>query len=498
MNKKIKIVTILMSIALLGIIGFQIFWISNFYKQNLERFEKDVNYILYTSLNKEKLHRIKSFREGSGSIAVISGSYNSGIIKNINNDSTEISVSTNSANPNKLENYNQRIIIDQANVSSEFRFDIKSDESFNYIIEEVFTLQPSISRQINYHDLDSIYKKELKMRDIDIPFIMGIWNPMIQSFIYLNDENPNLEKLTKGIIGNINTGDFLNQHVLMNYFPSKSKYMVKKLGGVFFASLLMILITLGSFVFALSTIISQRRLSEIKNDFINNMTHELKTPISTVSLAIEALQNFDVLKDKKRTRQYLDISKNENARLGMMVEKVLKISAFEKKEIKLNFEKTDIHHLIHTITENVEVQINNKGGILNLDLSAGNYYIEADQVHITNVIYNLVDNAIKYSLTEPEITVFTKDADNSIMIAVQDRGIGIASQQQKRIFDKFYRVPTGNVHNVKGYGLGLSYVADIIKKHNGSIKLESEPKKGSLFKIFIPLSRPELKNGKLN
>ena len=255
----------------------------------------------------------------------------------------------------------------------------------------------------------------------------------------------------------------------------------------------MILITLGSFGFALYTIFNQKRLSEMKNDFIGNMTHELKTPISTVSLAIEALQNFDVLNNKKRTQQYLDISKNETARLGMMVDKVLKISAFEKKEIKLNFEITDTHQLIQQITENVEILINNKGGHLHLDLSAEKYQIEADQIHLTNVIYNLIDNAIKYSLEKPEITVFTKDSGNQLMMAVQDRGIGIAGNQQKRIYDKFYRVHTGNVHNVKGYGLGLSYVADIVKKHNGTIKLESEPDKGSLFKIFFPTIREKPK-----
>ncbi len=526
MKKNIKIVTILMSIALIGIIGFQAFWIRDSYRKNLVRFDKDVKRALVSSINMEKTIRYlasrpnvyikyngnlpvflvdstgvienKSNQQSSQDNYVITGEYSADGLAYYNKDSTKVTMVESVKEWSIKDNSGGKIFFDQTQTIAELRVDIEGERVYNYLYEKIITPNAPIYSQVNYSHLDSIYRQELDRLDINTPFVMGSWNTHSQSFDYINNEEANLKSLIKGYSVYINPDDFLNSEVLLTNFPGKTGFIVKKLGGTLFASLLMILITLGSFGFALYTIFNQKRLSEIKNDFIGNMTHELKTPISTVSLAIEALQNFDVLKDKKRTKQYLDISNNENARLGMMVEKVLKISAFEKKEIKLSFESTDTHHLIQQITKNVEVQINNKGGHLYLDLSSENFYIEADQVHLTNVIYNLIDNAIKYSPEKPEITVFTKDHGHNLMIGVQDRGIGIASHHQKKIYDKFYRVPTGNVHNIKGYGLGLSYVADIVKKHNGVIKLESEPGKGSLFKIFLPLLREKQKNLKLS
>ena len=515
MKKNIKFVIILMSFALIGIIGFQIFWVKNSYKQNTERFDKDVKNALAVSLNKEKTQRYFNssskfivkynsnlpyiltdssvqnskiyISDTTGSLVITRDFETSAIDSNI--DSTSFTIIEGSEKRKSYsETVHKKIVFDYANTVSELRIDIQHYDDLDYFYQDVVPYGPVYS-QINYFDLDSLYRFELTKNNIDLQYVMGSWNTVSQSFVYINNEKANIDKLIKGYSAYINPGDILNQEVLLTYFPSKSKYIIKKMGGILFASIFMILIILGSFGFALLTILKQKRLSEIKNDFINNMTHELKTPISTVSLAIEALQNFDILNDKEKTKQYLDISRNENARLGMIVEKVLKISAFEKKQINLNFEKTDCHQLIHQITKNVEVQINSKGGTLNLDLCAKRYFVEADQIHLTNVIYNLIDNAIKYSPYDPEIKVFTKDTPNRLMIAVQDKGIGIATNQQKRIFDKFYRVPTGNLHNVKGYGLGLSYVADIVNKHNGIIKLDSDQGKGSLFKIYIPLER---------
>jgi len=520
MKKNIKFVIILMSFAMIGIIGFQIFWVKNSFRQNIERFDKDVKDALLSSLNKEKtqryykantqfvvkysgnlpfiivdssLHNSKIYMSDSTEDLIITKNFEDSV-RNSHVDSTSFTI-IDGLDKRRIysESGTKNFVFDYENTTAHLRIDIQANDVFDYIYQDARPFGPVYS-QINYSDLDSIYKFELTKNNIDIQFVMGSWNTISQTFVYINNDEANIDRLVKGYSAFINPGDILNQEVLLTYFPLKSKYIVKKMGGILFASIFMILIILGSFGFALLTILKQKRLSEIKNDFINNMTHELKTPISTVSLAIEALQKFDILNDKERTKQYLDISRNENARLGMIVEKVLKISAFEKKEINLNFEKTDCHHLIQQITKNVEVQINNKGGKLNLDLSAKRYFAEADQIHLTNVIYNLIDNAIKYSPYEPEITVFTKDTPGKLMIAVKDKGIGIAVQQQKRIFDKFYRVPTGNLHNVKGYGLGLSYVADILKKHNGLVKLDSEQGKGSLFKIYIPLESSIIKN----
>jgi two-component system phosphate regulon sensor histidine kinase PhoR len=215
------------------------------------------------------------------------------------------------------------------------------------------------------------------------------------------------------------------------------------------------------------------------------MTHEFKTPISTISLAVEVMKDSEVKKDSSKMNRYLNIIQDENRRLGTQVEKVLQMALLDKGEVKLRLGNVDIHETIEQVLTNLSVQIEQKNGIVNLELEAKNSEIEADEVHLTNIIYNLLDNANKYSLENPEITIRTENVANSLKISILDKGIGMTKEQIFRIFERFYRVPTGNLHDVKGFGLGLSYVKKMVESHNGQIFVESKLGEGSKFEIIF-------------
>ncbi len=224
----------------------------------------------------------------------------------------------------------------------------------------------------------------------------------------------------------------------------------------------------------------------MKNEFISNVTHELKTPIATVGVAIEALKNFNAIHDPERTREYLDISQNELQRLSLLVDKVLKLSMFEKKEMELKKEQFDCRQLVQEVMNSMRLQFEKYHARAHLHTEGENYIVEADKLHITSVIYNLLDNALKYSRENPVIDVFVRANSENIEISVRDNGIGIESAYKEKIFDKFFRVPTGDKHNIKGYGLGLSYVAEVIRRHHGNVRVESELGKGSTFTARFP------------
>jgi two-component system phosphate regulon sensor histidine kinase PhoR len=233
-------------------------------------------------------------------------------------------------------------------------------------------------------------------------------------------------------------------------------------------------------------IFRQKKLSIIKNDFINNMTHELKTPISTISLASQMLQDGSITNTPKMIAHVSKVINEESKRLGFQVEKVLQMAVFNEGRLKFKFKEFDINKMINTVVDNFELRVKNKNGTLTKNISEGSLIVKGDEVHITNVIFNLLDNAVKYSKDIPEIQVSTKKKNGNVIVSVGDNGIGIPKEHQSNIFDRFYRVPTGNVHNVKGFGLGLSYVKKIIDSHEGEIKVESALNKGTKFSIIFP------------
>lgn len=251
---------------------------------------------------------------------------------------------------------------------------------------------------------------------------------------------------------------------------------------------MVMLILLFAFSYFIFTIIRQKKLSTIKNDFISNMTHEFKTPISTISLASEMLGDESIVKTPEKQKRFLKMIKDENKRLSVLVESILQTAILDKGEFKLKLNELDIHEIITTAINNTNLLVEQRNGKIVTNLNATKTRLMADRVHLTNIVFNLIDNAIKYSKEIPEITITTNDSSNGINIIVKDNGIGISKENQRKIFDKFYRVPTGNVHNVKGFGLGLSYVQAVVNKHGGEITVHSELGKGSIFTIFLPYS----------
>lgn len=263
--------------------------------------------------------------------------------------------------------------------------------------------------------------------------------------------------------------------------------VLKKISLHFFFALLLLLFISTAFAMIYRAWLQQQRLTEIKNDFISNITHELKTPITTVGVAIEALHSFDALKNPERTLEYLDISKHELDRLSILVDKILKMSLFEEGEPDLKIETLDLKSLIENVLASLRLVFEKYNAQVKLTVTGINHTIQADRVHLTNVIYNLIDNALKYSTSKPNIKVELNQSEQQLQMVVADSGIGIPKDYKDKVFEKFFRVPKGNAHNVKGYGLGLAYVNSVIQKHQGTIQVESKEGKGSRFVISLPV-----------
>ncbi len=270
------------------------------------------------------------------------------------------------------------------------------------------------------------------------------------------------------------------------YFPNRNRYLLKQTGLTIIPAVILTGLLVAIFAYTLMIIFRQKKLSMIKNDFINNMTHELKTPIASISLASQMLQDGSISNTPSIIEHVSRVISQESKRLSFQVEKVLQMAVFNEGRLKLKFKEFDANKMIETIAGNFELRVKNKNGTLITHISAENAMIKGDEVHITNVIFNLLDNAMKYSKEIPEIKLTTENRKNKVVISVQDNGIGIAKDHLSQIFDRFYRVPTGNVHDVKGFGLGLSYVKKIVDLHNGVIKVESVLNKGTKFKIYFP------------
>jgi two-component system, OmpR family, phosphate regulon sensor histidine kinase PhoR len=284
---------------------------------------------------------------------------------------------------------------------------------------------------------------------------------------------------------------FNDPNFLYVFFPKQKQYIFRSVGGLTFASIIFVIIIIVCFVYVVNVIFTQKKLNDMKNDFINNMTHELKTPVSTISLASEMLQKEDILLNKERAHRYAGIIYDENKRLGDQVEKVLQMAVLDKGDFKLKKTLVNVHEVIYKLMEKLSLQIENTNGKIQANLKANTYESMLDEIHFTNIISNLLDNAIKYSYDNPDITITTRNDNDKIYIAISDKGIGMSKDVQKRVFEKFYRVPTGNIHNVKGFGLGLSYVKIMVEAHNGEITLQSEPGKGSTFEIILPVHKIE-------
>ena len=274
--------------------------------------------------------------------------------------------------------------------------------------------------------------------------------------------------------------------VLSVIFPERTNYLLGSMVWILGGSMLFSLFILATFALSLYFIIRQKKISEMKSDFINNMTHEFKTPIATISLAADTIVNSRVINDEVSIRHFIGMIKKENSRMNKKVETILQIASLDKKEIEFKFENVSLHTVIEHAIDTIEIQVHQRNGKINLNLNAEEPYLYGDFEHLTNLVSNLMDNAIKYSPEVPDITVTTKNGDKGIILSVEDKGIGMTKAVQSKIFERFYRQSSGNVHDVKGFGLGLNYARSIIEAHKGHISVFSEPGNGSRFEIFLP------------
>lgn len=358
------------------------------------------------------------------------------------------------------------------------------------IVDKLIQVELPIEERIPKETLDTIIHSELIKLDIDANYEYRLFNEYDSTVYVSPNYNPSFSGQT--FATRLFPNDFFaRRYFLSVYFPNQRGYILSSLGLMTFTTFLLTIIIIFGFAITIYIILRQKRLSEIKSDFVSNLTHELKTPISTISLASQMLNDTSIPAERKNLGYLGGIISEESKRLGQQVEKVLQMAIFEKTKLKLKLKEVNVHKVIDKVVCSFNIQVDSVNGQLTLDLLADNPVCIADEVHITNVVNNLLDNALKYRNGNPQIHVSTSNGANGININIRDNGIGISRDNLKRIFDQFYRVPTGNVHNVKGFGLGLSYVKKIVESHEGRIWVDSNLNEGSVFSIYLPYKGPE-------
>lgn len=354
----------------------------------------------------------------------------------------------------------------------------------NKVVQEISTWEEDVPVE----RVNEVLKKELENRNIPIPFELGIIKDSVfagksanADTLLLAESNYKVNLYPNGI--------FQKDALLSVYFPERKEFIYKTLNWLLFISLIFSIIVLVTFAFSIYFILKQKKISEMKSDFINNMTHEFKTPIATISVAADSIINQKIIENPERIRFYTEMIKKENARMNQQVEDILTIARLEKKDFEFKWEAINLHDVIEDAIQSIVLQVEKKGGIVASELIAANPVATSDSSHFANLIYNLLDNANKYSTNAPEIKISTSNTAKGVLIVVEDKGIGMTKAVQSRIFERFYRQTSGNIHNVKGFGLGLSYVKAVLEANRGSISVHSEPGKGSRFEVFIPFIR---------
>lgn len=349
-----------------------------------------------------------------------------------------------------------------------------------------------LGARIDQLEIDSLLRFELQNKNIFLPFSYEITTASHDSLIFSNAENYNGEKPQFIKTGSYQTPIFskevVNDPGMLNiYFPEKNRLILNRVTATVGISGGLLLVLIFCFAYTISLIFRQKKLAEMKTEFINNMTHEFKTPVSTIMIASEALKDDEIAQDRSRVSRLAGIIYDENVRLGSHIERVLNIARIEQDDFMLDLKEIDVNEQATAVVDSMSLKIQKHNAEVSMDLQAFSALISADELHFTNVLYNLIDNALKYSKENPEIRISTKNTANQLTISVEDNGIGMNRDQQAKIFEQFYRIPTGNLHDVKGFGLGLSYVNTIVKRLNGVISVRSEKDKGSVFELKFPL-----------
>ncbi len=460
-----------MSIALLGIAIIQYFWLKRGTELNSKNFDDKVTFAL---------NRVK---------------------QQLEDDANNVETFTNYYNKNRSESI-FKIDLEPLNDVSSPLSKYRSEILKNQIGSTAWFVEPSIALNgINISDIENYLRTELEDQDIDLLYDYGVFSNEENNFIIANGSyTVSIDNEEQFSIGGETQKLYESEYKvnlfstegenaagsLRIFFPKKGTFLLSAILPSVISSILFTGLILFCFVYTINIILTQKKVSLMKTDFINNMTHEFKTPIATISLAADSINNPMIMSKPDQIKRYAGIIKQENARMLKQVEKVLQIAKLDKEEFELKLTEVNINELAKLAVEHTALKVNQRGGVIKAFLQAKSAIVEGDENHISNVIHNLLDNANKYSADSPNITLTTKDVPNGIEIEVRDKGIGMSKDDLKRIFEKFYRVSTGNIHNVKGFGLGLSYVKGIVDAHDGTVAVKSELGEGSIFSVFFP------------
>jgi two-component system, OmpR family, phosphate regulon sensor histidine kinase PhoR len=501
--------TLFMGLALFGLIIIQSFWISNAFKLKEKHFDQLVQKslseaaydiqrnetmsIIYDGiedsdtdddtnyLSSEDFHfdTIINFKLDTGNGTYFSHDFKISHTAKGNSVRTDISV---------IASQDDSLNESAASWDPEILKKIsKRGNYINQIVSQMF-ITPDFEKRVNPQMISKFVNRSLVENGINTQYEFAVFRSNKQ----LTFKSKNFQKGRNMKYYNVQLfpDDFVNnQSYITVYFPNRTNIIFRSLGFMSVSSSILTLLLLFTFSFTLYIVLKQKRLSDMKGDFVNNMTHELKTPISTISLAAQMLNDKSISASDKNYDRISNIIADESKRLGYQVERVLQMAKFDQGDLKLNFHEISVHEIVESVISNFTLQVEAKEGILIPSLHADEDKVYADPVHISNVVSNLLDNAIKYTIEKPEIYIETRNRDQHLLLSVRDNGIGISKTNQRRVFDKFFRVPTGNVHSVKGFGLGLSYVKKIVEEHQGTILVESELGSGTTFIIKLPLKK---------
>ncbi len=532
-RKSILGLILLMSLSLLGIITAQFLWIIQSIKVQEEKFNSSVYRALDNTVKRiEQEQNVNYFFQQFYQPPLSHGHNN----QSINNN--RIAIINNLSNPHSQQIYNKKdTIIKQGNISLEVHTEISSQysqgrvwletsdaiidlnelekqlihvedsiklllksiahrneemrEVYEHVKREIDYWNNPLQHRINLDHLNELLKEELKQNGINTKYEFAAFNQMTRQFSDFKSENFNIDHLKTSSQYQVNLfpNDIFRNiapYELMIYFPDVATYLIKSQGLMVSLSVIFTLFILITFFVTIRTILNQKKVSQIKSDFINNMTHEFKTPIATISLATDSILTPTIINNPEHMKSFLKIIKEENSRMNSHVERVLQMSQIEKKDFDIVKNSKDIHELIISAVDNMQLLVNETGGKINTSLKAELSVFMLDEIHFSNVIINLLENALKYANGKPEVLVTTNNTNNGIQIIVKDKGIGMTREQQNKIFEKFYRATGGNVHNVKGFGLGLSYVKAVVDAHHGSIQVKSKLNVGTEFTIQLP------------
>ncbi|MFM2369419.1 MAG: hypothetical protein RL619_1725 [Bacteroidota bacterium] len=525
MNKLFfRLLVLLMSLSLIGIILVQVYWFNTSFKNNDEQFKFHVKQVIGNVADKLQKKEAYSFydkynhyKDSTGKLpkkndlleffyvqknpktnktiiysnSIISEDYNisstlfdkkfdSERFKNFNSKRvTEVYNNNNIDNPGV-----QQSLIPDVKIEKSGNLDVLDNAQFEIYFKDIASVMP-LEERVSKEILNKLIKKELEEYGVNTKFEFGIYSNNLATKIKSNNFKYDKEATYSIPILSDNEGN--SKYQLLVTFPHKKKFLLSELVSITILSIIFTLIIIIAYSSALNQLIRQRHISEIKTDFINNMTHEFKTPIATINLALDAIKNPKIIEDKEKVFRYLQMIRDENKRMHAQVENVLRISKLEKKELDINKDSNNIHDVINDAIEHVNLILEDRQGTITSHFDASRTTVLINDVHFTNVLVNILENAIKYSPNVPEIDVYTENVKDMVIIKVKDNGLGMSKVAQKRIFEKFYREHTGDIHNVKGHGLGLAYVKRIVEDHNGQVYVESEKGKGSTFIIKLPL-----------